>query len=499
MNMPKRATPVRQTKIVATIGPASRDLETLTRLMQAGVNVFRLNFSHGSKDEHAEVVRLIRRISDQDDRAVAILQDLQGPRLRTGLLVDGRSVLLQPEQSFILTTDGIMGTAERVSVNYQGLPQDLSQGDRLYLADGALALRVESTTATEIHTTVVHGGELGERKGINAPGVPLSLVSPTEKDLEDLAHGVSLGVDYVAISFVRDAQEVLDTRRALAGLGAPNIPIIAKIERAEAILTLDDILDVSDGVMVARGDLGVDLGAEKVPMLQKVIVRKANQNRVPSIIATQMLESMVTNPRPTRAEASDVANAILDGADAVMLSAETTIGKYPVEAVQTMDDICREVESFGVRTDSQESEPDEVSRHDHSVAHAAAHLATELSAQAIVVFTADGHTARLLSMERPPPPIFAFTSNRSVHRRLALWHSVIPLRGDFIENTDVLIDTMIVDLLQRGLAQVGDDIVVARLSPPERKQLSNFITVRTVSGEPGAMRTNAESQTGREV
>jgi pyruvate kinase len=480
----RRPSPVRQTKIVATVGPASDNEQTLERLIRAGVDVFRLNFSHGTHQEHSQAVRLIRRIAAREDCAVALLQDLQGPRLRTGSLVDGGPAILIPGQPLVLTTEEVPGTAERVSVNYAQLPRDVGPGDRLLIADGAFELRVDSTTDTEVRTRVVRGGSLGERKGINAPGVHLTVTSPTEKDLQDLALGVSLGIDYVAISFVRDAREVEATREALDRLGAPHVPVIAKLERGEAIVNLDDILRASDGVMVARGDLGVELGAEKVPMVQKAIIRKANQQRIPVITATQMLESMVASPHPTRAEASDVANAILDGTDAVMLSAETTLGRYPVEAVQTMDRIAREVESFGLRMDRHAGEIDRASRSDLSLAHAAASLAAEVDARAIVVFTADGHTARLLSTERPSVPIYAFTSNRSVYRRLALWHGVVPLRGDFQENTDGLIETMLAELRRRGYIRKGDDVVITRLSAGEQRHLTNFITIRTVTHGP---------------
>ncbi|MDA1036337.1 MAG: pyruvate kinase [Chloroflexi bacterium] len=482
---------MRHTKIVATVGPATRSEEALTRMVRAGVDVFRLNFSHGSPEEHTATIRAIRRVSEREDRAVAVLQDLQGPRLRTGALAGpADTVVLLPGQYFTLTTEPLPhgGNIERAFVNYRGLAHDLQPNNRVLIADGALELRVVSTTDTEVLTVVVRGGQLGERKGINVPGIALSVSSPTEKDLEDLSLGVALGIDYVAISFVSDARQVEETRRALERLGAGDVPVIAKLERAEVLTNLDAILAASDAVMVARGDLGVELGPEKVPILQKVIIRRANEHRIPSITATQMLESMINSMQPTRAEASDVANAILDGTDALMLSGETAIGRYSAEAVQTMDRIAREVESSGLRVDFQEVLGDDAG-HDHSLSHGAAALAEEVGATAIVVYTASGHTARLLSKERSSAPIYAFTPSRTVYQRLALWHGVTPLLADYVDDSEVLIQNMFAELRHRKLVNVGDDVVVARLAPPDEPTRTNFITIRTVTAASGTAAT----------
>ncbi|MCS7206543.1 MAG: pyruvate kinase [Dehalococcoidia bacterium] len=470
---------VRKTKIVATVGPASRSEETLARLIEAGVDVFRLNFSHGTWEEHGAVIDALRRLS-RAKRPVAILQDLQGPRLRTGPLEGGRPVTLKPGQQFTLTVEPIVGNDQKVSVSYPGLPQDVALGNRILLADGLLELEVVQTTPTEVITRVVRGGVLEERKGINVPGVQLAVPPTTEKDLRDLEFGVSKGVDWVALSFVRNAHDVRRAREILRTLGAQT-PLIAKIERPEALRNLDGILQEADGIMVARGDLGVELPPEKVPLVQKYLIQRANAAGVLVITATQMLESMVSSPRPTRAEASDVANAILDGTDAVMLSAETAVGQYPVEAVETMARIATEVDYANDRPSAPNGHRENLS---HSLSRAAARLAQEVGAEALVVYTRSGYTAQLLSKERPPTPIYAFTTDESVARRLCLWYGVVPLLTPAVQSTDVLIDHLLQELVVRRLVEPGKTVVMVRFSPPTAVRAFNFITVRTVPRPP---------------
>ena len=467
---------MRRTKIVATVGPASQDEATLTRLVAAGVDVVRLNFSHGAHAEHAAVIASIRRIAVEAGRAVAVMQDLQGPRIRTGRLDGGKEVALAQGDPLSLTTEPVIGSTGRVSVSYAGLPGDVRPGDSVLLADGTIELRVDSVAAAEVATTVVRGGLLGERKGINLPGVSVKAPSLTEKDLDDLRFGVAQGVDYIALSFIRRATDFRAPREELKKLGA-RIPLIAKIENHEAIERLDEVLRASDGVMVARGDLGVELGPEKVPMLQKDMLRRANELGIPSITATQMLESMVASQWPTRAETSDVANAILDGTDAVMLSAETAIGRYPVEAVEVMDRIAREVESHGpatVITRAPHSDPGQ------NLARAAARLAGQVQAKAILAFTRTGLTAKLLSKERPGVPTYGFTANRSIFNRLALWQGVVPLMGRSARRADSLIESMMRELLSRELVAHGDRVVAVRITGPQAQHMANFVTVRTV-------------------
>lgn len=482
MNVPpdRRERHVRRTKIVATIGPATSDEGTLRQLIESGVDVARLNFSHGTPDEHEAVVRLIRRISQDMGRAVGILQDLQGPRLRTGTLARGMPVILVDGAPFVLTTqDWPDGSDEKVWVSHPGLPQDVYPGDRLLLADGVLELEVVRSDETDIHTVVVHGGELGERKGINAPNINVSVVSPTEKDRADLARGVTMGVDHVALSFVRTPEEIEATRGTLRSLGAPQMSIIAKIERSEALENLDAIMDVSDGVMLARGDLGVDLGPERVPVIQKSLVHRAAQRRVPVIVATQMLESMIGNRRPTRAEASDVANATLEGADAVMLSGETSIGAYPVESVQTMDRIIREAEWSEEylevsRRASADSGPD---GQDRKIARAVVSLLADLDATALIVFSPDDLMPRMLSLERPTAPVLAFTDSRALYRRMALLHAVQPQWGMQHDNTDMMLNYMLSEAQERGYIREGDEVVVARLAPHDVDGAPSIISV----------------------
>ncbi len=482
MNVPsdRRERHVRRTKIVATIGPATSDEETLRQLIESGVDVARLNFSHGTPDEHEAVVRLIRRIAQDMGRAVGILQDLQGPRLRTGTLARGMPVILVDGEPFVLTTqEWPDGTDEKVWVNHPRLPQDVRPGDRLLLADGVLELEVVQSDDTDIHTVVVHGGELGERKGINAPNVNVSVTSPTEKDREDLARGVTMGVDHVALSFVRTPEEIEATRDTLRSLGAPQMSIIAKIERSEALENLDAIMDVSDGVMLARGDLGVDLGPERVPVIQKSVVHRAAQQRVPVIVATQMLESMIGNRRPTRAEASDVANAVLEGADAVMLSGETSIGAYPVESVQTMDRIIREAEWSDeyLEVSRRASADGGPGGQDRKIVRAVVSLLADLDASALIVFSPDDHMPRMLSLERPTAPVLAFTDSRALYRRMALLHAVQPQWGTHYDDTDMMLDYMLSEARERGYIQGGDEVVVARLAPHDIDGAPSLISV----------------------
>ena len=482
MNVPpdRRERHIRRTKIVATIGPATSDEETLRQLIEAGVDVARLNFSHGTAEEHEAVVRRIRRISNDMGRAVGILQDLQGPRLRTGTLARGRPVILVDGDPLVLTTqDWPDGTDEKVWVSHPGLPRDVQPHDRLLLADGVLELEVVRSDDTDIHTIVVHGGELGERKGINAPNINVSVVSPTEKDREDLARGVTMGVDHVALSFVRTPEEIEATRDTLRSLGAPQMSIIAKIERAEALENLDAIMDVSDGVMLARGDLGVDLGPERVPVIQKTLVHRAAHQRVPVIVATQMLESMIGNRRPTRAEASDVANAVLEGADAVMLSGETSIGAYPVESVQTMDRIIREAEwsEEYLEVSRRASEDSGSDGQDRKIARAVVSLLADLDATALIVYSPDDHMPRMLSLERPTAPVLAFTDSRALYRRMALLHAVQPQWGTQHDNTDVMLDYMLFEARERDFIREGDEVVVARLAPHDVDGAPSVISV----------------------
>lgn len=469
------------TKIVATVGPASADEATLARLIDAGVDTFRLNFSHGTHGDHAQTVGRVRALAADRKSSVALLQDLQGPKLRVGELSGGEPVRLVAGARLTIVTAPVEGTAERISTTYDRLGEDVRAGDRILLDDGAMELTVEAVQRdaegpAAVTCRVVVGGLLKPRKGINLPGTAVSVPALTPKDLEDLAFGVAQGVDYVALSFVRAAADVRAAQAAIRRLGGRQ-PVIAKIEKPQAITRLEEIIRVSDGVMVARGDLGVELSPEAVPMLQKRIIRLANAAGVPVITATQMLESMIVNPRPTRAEASDVANAILDGTDAVMLSGETAVGTYPVATVETMARIAREAER-GMRTANGQRRFSSGRVTDaHAVAHAARALAEDLEVPAIAVLTATGRTAGLVSKERPGVPIVAFTDRPAVARRLALWRGVASAVVDLSGSTDATLTAVERGLLERGVAGPGERVVVVGSAPRRARGRTPFVQV----------------------
>jgi pyruvate kinase len=451
---------VRHTKIVATIGPASRRKDVLEELVRAGVDVVRLNFSHGEPHEHLEVLRAVRQIAAALGRPIAVLQDLSGPKIRTGRLRGGEPVLLRDGARVAITTDeSVEGTAERISTTYDPLPGDVQPGDRILLDDGNLELRVLASSGSEVVAEVVHGGLLRQNKGMNLPGVRLSTPALTEKDRRDLAFGVENGVDYVALSFVRQAADVEQARELIRALGG-SAPLIAKIEKREAVNDLPQILEASDGVMVARGDLGVELSTEEVPTLQKRIIEMANGGGKVVITATQMLESMIENPRPTRAEASDVANAILDGTDAIMLSAETASGRFPVEAVRTMDRIARYTEKHYGSFRAPARVGGGGSMVARSLARVASTVAEELDCKLIVAFTESGATARLVSSFRPRAPIAAITYNEQSYRRLGLWWGVIPVRSEFSATTDEMILRGEALLKRLGMVAPGETILM---------------------------------------
>jgi pyruvate kinase len=471
---------MRRTKIVATIGPSSRTRERLEELALAGVDVARLNFSHGDHAQHQEVIESVRAIARRLDRPIALLQDLSGPKIRTGKLVGGGPVELVDGSRVVITTDEtIEGTAERISTTYDPLPRDVSAGDTILLDDGNLELRVIGTRGEEVECEVVHGGPLKANKGMNLPGVKLSTPALTEKDRKDLAFGLAQGVDYVALSFVRQAADVREVKALIASHGKAT-PVVAKIEKREAVNDLAAILEVTDGVMVARGDLGVELSTEEVPTLQKRIIRAANAAGKVVITATQMLESMIENARPTRAEASDVANAILDGTDAIMLSAETASGRYPVESVETMARIAGYTEehyTFQVPDGNSRGQGSVVAR---SLARVASSVAEELECKLIVAFTESGSTARLVSTYRPRAPIAAVTYNDETYRRLALWWGVVPVKSEFAPNTDEMIVKGQDLLKRRGMVKVGDTILMLA-GQSHTTGATNMLRVHTIT------------------
>ncbi len=448
----------RRARIVATLGPACDTARVLGEMLDSGMDVARLNFSHGTHLEHARRVRLLRREAARRGRPCSILLDLQGPKIRTGLL-HGGAVTLEAGAAFTLTTHRETGTALRVSVDWKGLPRDVRRGERILLDDGQLELRVERVRGKEVACQVVIGGILSEHKGVNLPGVPVSRPSLTAKDRRDLAYGLSMGVDYVALSFVRRAADIRSLRRAL-GPRHQIMPVIAKLEKPQAIEHLHEILDEADGAMVARGDLGVELPAQDVPLLQKRIIEEASSRDTLVITATQMLESMVRSARPTRAEVSDVANAILDGTDAVMLSGETSTGMFPVQAVRMMNDIAVAAESGPLSRVPLPATGARSRSATHSVALAACAAAVGAGARAILVYTLSGSTATFLSKRRPAVPILVLTPREDTWRRMALLWGVTPLMCSFGTSTDGMLLHGERAVLRAGLLGKGDRVVV---------------------------------------
>ena len=450
----------RRAKIVCTLGPATASEERIVQLIAAGADVIRLNFSHGLQEEHGESIRRIRRISEKKGKPVAIIQDIQGAKIRIGALKED-SYFLKKGAPFILSSKQILGTREAVSTNYPQLSRKVRPGDAILINDGQVELRVVGIRRGEIHCRVVEGGTLQPHKGINIPGRALGLPFLTPKDVSDLEFGLAHGVDYVALSMVRSAGDILSVKKLFLKI-KKSVPIIAKLEQAEAIRHLDEIIQVADGVMVARGDLGVELPPEQVPLLQKEIIKKANEAQIPVITATQMLESMVSHPRPTRAEASDVANAILDGTDAVMLSAETASGKYPVEAVKMMARIITAAEQRPPVRDARQKEGLSVAR---AVSAAACQLASQMNAKAIVTSTLSGAAALRLSKYRPTIPILAFTPQPETERRMSLYWGVTPRSMPMLKSTDDIFKGFTKAVTLGKLAKRGDHFVMVSKSP----------------------------------
>jgi len=469
-------TVVRRTRIVCTIGPSSSSPQVLRAMIQAGMDVGRLNFSHGDAEAHRQAAANVREAAEAVGRPVALLGDLQGPKIRTGAvegtfqrLVRGRSVALVAHHT---------ETPDDIEVSHVELVQALRVGDHVLLDDGRIELAVRSVDDGRAEASIVRGGLLGERKGISVPGRALPLPALTEKDMHDLKLAVELEVDYVALSFVRRPEDVLMCQQHITGHNR-NIPVIAKLEKLEAIRNLDRILEVADAVMVARGDLGVELKLGELPAVQKDVIDRANRAGVPVITATEMLESMVTSNRPTRAEASDVANAIWDGTDAVMLSQETSIGAHPVEAVRAMAVICLAAQKHPAFERARQiwREPGQVGS---AIAHAAASTAAELQAKVIIAFTESGTTALRCSKARPPMPVVAASPHEEVLRRTALYSGVVPLLVQPGADTDQMISNATAAALEAGMVRAGDTVVVVAGVPVGRPGQTNLLKVETV-------------------
>ena len=451
---------MRKVKIVCTIGPATSSIKAVEKMIKAGMDVARLNFSHGSHAQHREAAERIRRVSRTYDVPVALLQDLKGLKIRVGALKGG-SVVLKKNAPLILTTKKIEGSAAEIPVAYRHLGKDVNPGDTILLDDGLLRLKVTGREKGKVITKVIEGGILKEKKGVNLPGTRISGEVFTGKDREDLEFGIKIGIDYVAMSFVQSGQDIRKVKNWLRKRNA-DIPVIAKIETSQAIDNIDDIINAADGLMVARGDLGVELPPERVPLLQKDLIERCNAAMKPVITATQMLESMTEHATPTRAEAADVANAVLDGTDALMLSAETSVGKYPVEALRMMDRIIRFTEESSPFTHARDIVSHNFAQ---ALAESACSSAADINSKAIVAFSRSGFTALLVSKFSPSVPLICFTVNEHVRRRMSLYRGVHPYLMQFPGNTDEMISESERALLKKRLVRKGDSIVIIASSP----------------------------------
>lgn len=471
---------MKKTKIICTVGPSTDKAGVLESIIMRGMDIARFNFSHGSHEDHKKRIEMVREAAAKTKKTLALLADTKGPEMRLGIFANGKEELVEGER-FVLTTKNIEGTAKTSSISYGGLPKLLKNGDVLLLSDGLISLRVEDVNDTEITTTVLNGGEISSRKRLAAPGVALDLPFLSEQDVNDINFAIEQEMDFVAASFVQRAADVLAIRKILEDNNY-NMGIIAKIENAEGVKNIEEIIKVSDGIMVARGDLGVEIPAEQVPLVQKAIISLCNENASPVITATQMLESMMNNPRPTRAEASDVANAILDGSDAIMLSGETASGNYPVEAVATMATLAQSTEQ-ALHLDALLL--DKLNKHKSAqnptitdaIGHATVHVANELNVAAIIASSETGYTARMIARYRPQARVIAVTPHERSARRMQLYWGVCPLIGNATRNTDDMVKASVSCALEAGYVKTGDMVAITAGFPVGVAGSTNLINV----------------------
>ena len=477
---------MKKTKVVCTMGPNTNDKEVMRKLIQNGMDVARFNFSHGDHEEQKFRMDLLKELREEEHAHTAILLDTKGPEIRTGLLKDGKKVTLQEGNTFVLTMEDIVGDDTKVSLSYKGLAEDVQQGTVILIDDGLIGLKVKEIVDQDIVCEIVNGGELGERKGVNVPNVPVRLPAITEKDKEDIKFGVEQDIDFIAASFVRNAECVLEIRAFLKELDAPYIPIIAKIENAEGIRNIDEIIRAADGIMVARGDMGVEIPAEEVPYLQKMLIQKCNNNFKTVITATQMLNSMIRNPRPTRAEVTDVANAVYDGTDAVMLSGETAQGKYPVEALQMMVHIIENTEQHLDYDMILDKAGDHLKRGISSaIGYSSVLAAANLKAKAIITPTVSGATARVMSNLKPIQPIIGVTPSERALRRMSIYWGVQALKSMECHTTDDICSEAIEISKVKRCVETGDVVVLTAGIPAldvnaAREGISNMMRIATI-------------------
>ena len=477
---------MKKTKVVCTMGPNTNDRELMRKLIQNGMDVARFNFSHGDHAEHKKRMDMLKQLREEEHTNTAILLDTKGPEIRTGLLKGGKKVTLKAGNSFTLTVDEVEGDEKKVSISYEGLVEDVDVGKTILIDDGLIGLEVVGTSDREIHCVIVNGGELGERKGVNVPNVPVRLPAITQKDKEDLKFGVEQGIDFIAASFVRNAECILEIRAYLKELGAPYIPIIAKIENAEGIQNVDEIIRAADGIMVARGDLGVEIPAEEVPYLQKMMIQKCNSNFKTVITATQMLDSMIRNPRPTRAEVTDVANAVYDGTDAVMLSGETAQGKYPLEALQMMVHIIENTEQhLDYETMLEKAGGHLKTGVSSAIGYSSVLAAANLNAKCIITPSVSGATTRVVSNLRPRQEILGVTPNERTLRRMSIYWGVRPIKSLEFDTTEDICNGAVELAVVKQYVEPGDIVVLTAGIPSpnvkkERSGVSNMMRIATV-------------------
>lgn len=470
----------KRTKIVATLGPASNDKKVIAKLAEAGANVFRLNFSHGSHDDHKKVIQMIREVCEEEDYRIGMIQDLQGPKIRIGMMKDG-GVEIEEGKKLIITTEEVEGDANRVSTVYKEIVNDVKAGDTILIDDGNLELKTIEVKDHEVVTEVVYGGMLKSRKGINLPDTIVSAPSLTEKDLEDLRFGLSQDIDWVALSFVRKPDDIKALKKIIDEAGKTT-KVVAKIEKPEALRNIDAIIEEADGIMVARGDLGVEIPMHEVPIWQKKIVEKCNQAAKPVIIATQMMESMIENPRPTRAETNDIANAVMDGADALMLSAESAAGKYPVEAVQKMAETIKavETEADSIYNKYYDKQFESSTRMNDLLIRAACRLAENTNARALVCMTKSGYTGFRTAMHRSKSEIYLFTNNERLLNQMCLVWGVKTFYYDSQENIDKTLEQMERRLVETGNLKKGDIFINTASMPQHWQGHTNMMKIHVV-------------------
>ncbi len=477
---------MKKTKIVCTMGPNTNDENIMRKLVQNGMDIARFNFSHGDHEEQKMRMDMLKRIREEEKKPVAILLDTKGPEIRTGVLKDGKKVQLSAGEVFTLCTEDIVGDETKASITYPGLVADVQIGSTILIDDGLIELKVKEKRDSEIVCTIINGGELGERKGVNVPNVPVRLPAITDKDRDDLKFGVEQEVDFIAASFVRNAECILEIKAFLKECGAPYIPVIAKIENAEGIKNIDEIIRCADGIMVARGDLGVEIPAEEVPYLQKMMIQKCNDNYKPVITATQMLDSMIRNPRPTRAEVTDVANAVYDGTDAVMLSGETAQGKYPIEALQMMVHIVENTEEhLDYELILKKAGEHRMKSASSALGHATVTTANNLRAKCIITPTVSGATARVVSKFKPQMDIIGISPNEATLRRMQIYWGVRPLKSIEVRTTEDICNSAIDLICAKQIAETGDVVILTAGIPSanvagQKTGVSNMMRIAVV-------------------